>query len=105
MHAETLADCDRLLIRRLVLGPGEAMGWHTDRCHRFTVVVTGSRLRLEFRDDGEIADVEVQPGLAGWDTPTERIHRAVNVGPGAYEEVVTFYRSARDVDPQPPAPV
>jgi len=29
------------------------MPWHTDSCHRFSVVVRGERLRIEFRDTGE----------------------------------------------------
>jgi hypothetical protein len=39
MRTEIISRRDDLVIRRLVLEPGEAMPWHTDPCHRFTVVV------------------------------------------------------------------
>ncbi|MBE7381027.1 MAG: GNAT family N-acetyltransferase [Leptolyngbya sp. SIO1E4] len=42
--------------------------------------------------------------MAGWDTPEARVHRAINTGQATYEEVVTFYRSGPDIDPQPQAP-
>ena len=38
MQTEIITIRDDLVIRRLVLEPGEAMPWHTDSCHRFTVV-------------------------------------------------------------------
>ena len=34
---EVITQRDDLVIRRLVLAPGEGMPWHTDTCHRFTV--------------------------------------------------------------------
>jgi hypothetical protein len=101
MNVEPITERDDLLIRRLVLEPGEAMYWHTDTCHRFTVVVSGERLAIEYRNGGERHEFPVRPGLAGWDAPDDRVHRAVNVGGVAYEEVVTFYRCGREVDPQP----
>ena len=103
MTIETITETDELVIRRLILAPGEAMSWHTDSCHRFSVVVRGSRLAIEYRDSEAIVEVKVHPGLADWDTPNPRVHRAINMGPDAYEEVVTFYRSGRDIDPQPRA--
>jgi hypothetical protein len=48
--------------------------------------------------------VDVEPGLAGWDEPENRVHRAANTGDETYEEVVTFYRAGAAVDPQPIAP-
>jgi hypothetical protein len=43
----------------------------------------------------------VAPGEAGWDAPEPRLHRAVNVGSGTFEEVVSFYRDPAGIDPQP----
>jgi hypothetical protein len=80
MQAEVITRRDDLLIRRLILGPGEAMPWHTDVCHRFSVIVHGQHLTLEFRDTGERMGVAVHPGMAGWDAPEARVHRAVNTG-------------------------
>ena len=45
--------------------------------------------------------VPVHPGLADWDAPEARVHRAVNTGAGAYEEIVTFFISRPGQDPQP----
>jgi hypothetical protein len=101
MHAEIITKRDDLVIRRLVLEPGEAMPWHTDACNRFSVVVRGEHLRIEFRDTGEQVTVAVHPGMAGWDRPTARIHRAVNVGTTPYEEVVLFFPETSGIDPQP----
>jgi hypothetical protein len=101
MRVEVLTERDDLLIRRLVLEPGEAMAWHVDTCRRFTVVVRGERIAIEYRASGERVPVDVAPGLAGWDEPDARVHRAVNVGAAPYEEVVTFFRDPRGVDPQP----
>jgi hypothetical protein len=104
MHSEIITRRDDLLIRRLVLGPGEAMPWHTDACHRFSVIVRGQQLTLEFRDTGEQRVVAVHPGMAGWDEPATRVHRAVNTGSITYEEVVTFFLSVPRLDPQPAYP-
>ena len=101
MEYEQITDRPDLVIRRLVLAPGEATPWHTDVCHRFSVVVSGDRLTIEFSDGSAPIDVEVAPGLADWDGPTDVVHRAVNRGPGRYEEVVTFYRDSADIEPQP----
>lgn len=101
MKTEQITEDDHLVIRRMVLEPGEATFWHTDSCRRFSVVIRGSRLAIEYRDSGEVHRFEVRPGLAGWDEPESRVHRAVNLGEGAYEEVVTFHRHGREVDPQP----
>lgn len=90
-----------LLIRRLVLEPGEAMPWHTDRCHRFSVVVRGEQLRIEFRDTGEQQAVAVHPGTADWDPPEARVHRGVNAGAVPYEEVVMFFLDPPSIEPQP----
>lgn len=98
---EVITDRPDLLIRRLRLEPGEATPWHTDPCERFTVVVSGDRLRIEFAADGmDPIDEQVHPGLAGWDAPEPAVHRAVNCGSTTYEEVVTFYRKQHE-DPQP----
>ena len=36
-----------------------------------------------------------------WDEPTDRIHRAVNVGEGPYEEITVFLMDRPDAIPQP----
>jgi hypothetical protein len=102
MQKEIITDREDLMIWRLELDPGDATSWHTDPCHRFTVVVRGERLTIEFRDDGEFMDVPVEPGMSGWDSPDLRVHRAVNSGSSVYEEVVTFFRG-HPGDPQPDA--
>ena len=80
------------------------MPWHTDTCHRFSVIVRGQQLTLEFRDTGERMVVAVHPGMVGWDEPDSRVHRAVNTGSITYEEVVTFFLSVPRLDPQPAYP-
>ena len=104
MRTETITKRDDLLIRRLVLQPDEAMAWHIDVCRRFSVVVRGDRLRIEFRDGGDPLDVDVAPGMADWDEPTARVHRGVNAGTVPYEEVVIFFLEAPGQDPQPEQP-
>lgn len=103
MRIDMITERDELVIRRMVLDPGEAMFWHTDTCRRFTVVVRGERLAIEYRDNGERVEVSVPPGLADWDAPEPRVHRAVNVGNVPFEEVVTFYRDDPNQEPQPKA--
>ena len=102
MQTEVITDRSDLLIRRATLAPGEATPWHTDLVNRFTVVVRGDRLAIEFREGGEVQEFAVQAGQADWDPPELRAHRALNVGAQTYEEVVTFFREDGS-DPQPPA--
>ncbi|MGE0626128.1 MAG: SRPBCC domain-containing protein [Pseudomonadales bacterium] len=101
VRMEVITDREDLLIRRQVLAPGAATPWHTDACHRFTVVVRGEALTIEFLDGDESLQVAVQPGLADWEGPEPRVHRAVNTGSVTFEEVVTFYRDHPGQDPQP----
>lgn len=103
MRIETITERDDLTIRRLVLEPGEAMRWHTDACLRFSVIVRGERLRIEYLDSGEPVEVPVHPGMADWDEPESRVHRGVNAGSVPYEEVVTFFLDSAGMDPQPEA--
>lgn len=88
----------------MILEPGQKTHWHSDACHRFTVVVRGSELAIEFKDSGETVVAMVRPGLADWDGPEPRPHRATNTGPDTYEEIVTFYRNSSETDPQPEIP-
>lgn len=103
MRTEIITRRDDIVIRRMVLEPSEAMPWHTDPCRRFTVVVRGELLRIEFRDSGKSVEVPVKPGQADWDEPEPRAHRGVNAGATTYEEVVTFYLQHPGADPQPAA--
>jgi hypothetical protein len=101
MKTELLSKRSNTLIRRLILEPGEVMPWHTDVCHRYSVVIRGEALGIEFRDSGELKSFPVQPGLAEWDEPEPRVHRGVNVGSVPYEEVVIFFLDDPDMNPQP----
>ena len=55
MGTEVITDRPDLLIRRTILEPGEATPWHVDACRRFTVVVRGRELAIEYRDSGDVA--------------------------------------------------
>ena len=103
MQLEVITDRTDLLIRRQLLEPGAATPWHTDACHRFSVVVRGDGLTIEFLGEDAAQSVPVKPGLADWEAPEPRVHRAVNTGTVTFEEVVTFYRDHPGQDPQPTA--
>ena len=89
------------LVRRQRLAPGEASPWHRDPYHRVTVVLSGDLLKIEFRDGSESLAWDVTPGEVDWSEPSDRVHRAVNVGQKDFEEVVTFFLDRPDADPQP----
>ena len=91
----------KYLVRRLRLPPGQATPWHRDLCHRVTVVLSGDLLDIEYRDGGETDRETITVGDAHWLEPTDRIHRAVNVGMETFEEVTTFFLEQPDDDPQP----
>jgi len=101
MTIELITEREELVIWKLTLLPGAASHWHTDNCSRFTVIVTGDRLAIEFRDQEERLSIEVQPGSYGWDEPESRVHRAVNIGRSKYVEIVTFYRKNSSIEAQP----
>ena len=75
--------------------------WHRDPFHRVTVVLSGDLLNIEFRDGSESQTWKVSVSEVDWVEPTERIHRAVNVGKEVFEEVVTFFLDRSDAVPQP----
>jgi quercetin dioxygenase-like cupin family protein len=89
------------LVRRQRLAPGETSPWHRDPFHRVTVVLSGDVLDIEFRDGGETLTWEITLGEVDWSEPSERVHRAVNVGKEVFEEVVTFFLDRPDAEPQP----
>jgi len=103
MKSETITQRADLIIRRHILEPGEALPWHTDRCHRFTVVVRGESLRIEYRDSGGIETFPVHAGMADWDAPQPKVHRGVNAGSVSYEEVIIFFTDELGIEPQPEA--
>ena len=72
MAEEELFRRGTVLVRRLRLGPGEAMPWHRDPFHRVTVVLAGDVLAIEARDGSELARFEVTPGQVDWDEPSDR---------------------------------
>src|SRR4029450_7415384 len=86
MQSEVITRRDDLMIRRLVLEPGEAMPWQNDACHRFSVIVRGQHLTIEFRDTGERLGVAVHPGMVDWDEPDARVHRAVKTWSTHHQE-------------------
>jgi len=77
------------------------MPWHKDACTRFSVVIHGDMLEIEFQDSGEMERITVQPGLAEWDEPQPLVHRGVNIGSVPYEEVVIFFLEHPGQEPQP----
>lgn len=101
MIGETVSQRGSTLVRRLVLEPGLATPWHVDLYHRIFVVIRGEALAIEYRDGRETEQLKVIPGEAGWDAPTSQVHRAVNVGRIAYEEVTIFFLDRPDATPQP----
>ena len=103
MRAEEISSEPTRVVRRLTLQPGESTDWHVDACRRFSVVVSGERLRIEFDGLEPAVDLPVHPGLAEWDDPEPRVHRATNAGSIPYEEIVLFLRADPGVDPQPVA--
>lgn len=101
MIQETLSQRGTTLVSRLVLEAQEATPWHIDPFCRVSVIVRGSSLEIQYRDGGGTERFEVTPGQADWDTPTDRVHRAVNVGAGIYEQVTIFFLDRPDAIPQP----
>jgi hypothetical protein len=94
MTLETITDERDLLIRRMVLAPGEATPWHLDRCRRFTVVVRGERLQIELEGSDESHTASVYPGLAEWG----RTHRG---DPPSHQHGIWSLRGGRDLDTKP----
>jgi quercetin dioxygenase-like cupin family protein len=83
------------------LAPGDATPWHRDPCHRVSVVLSGDALEIEYRDGSPRHQVSLTPGQVDWDEPSDRVHRAVNVGERVYEEIVIFFLEHPDAVPQP----
>ena len=89
------------VVRRLRLAPGEATPWHRDPFHRVSVVLSGDELGVEFRDDGKSHSESIKAGEVYWLEPSDRIHRAVNVGKQVFEEVTIFFMDRPDAVLQP----
>jgi hypothetical protein len=101
MEKQTLYKRKGILVWRASLEPGESSEWHIDACERVTVVVSGDRLAIEYREEGQAEEFTVKAGQVDLDHPSGRVHRAVNVGGQRYDEVVTFFLDHEDQDPQP----
>ena len=101
MTLDVLAIRDDAVVRRMILRSGEAMAWHVDPCRRYSVVLGGDQLTIEYRDATASERIPVHRGMAGWDEPEPRVHRAVNSGIETYEELVTFLLPIPGADPQP----
>ncbi len=93
-----------VVVRRMILRVGEATPWHVDPCRRYSVVLGGDRLIIEFRQGEELEEIVVHRGMAGWDDPDPRVHRAINSGTQPYEELVTFLLVTPGTEPQPTLP-
>jgi len=89
------------VVREMRLEPGAVSVWHVDPCRRYSVVLAGERLAIEFAGVPEREEFPVYRGLSGWDEPEPRVHRAINTGSEPYVEVVTILRPAPDVEVQP----
>ena len=101
MAQEVLYRRSGVLVRRMMLEPGQASPWHRDVCHRVTVVLSGRRLAMEFLAGGPVHEAEVRAGQVDWSAPSSQVHRAINIGHDRYEEVVTFFLGYRGQNPQP----
>src|SRR6516165_1187592 len=101
MTDEILFHHGNAMVRRLRLAPGEAMPWHRDPFHRIAVVLGGDLFSIEYGDGGERHLVTVTAGQVDWEQPTERRHRAVNVGEQPYEQITVFLLDRPDAVPQP----
>jgi quercetin dioxygenase-like cupin family protein len=89
------------LVRRMRLAPGETTPWHRDPFHRVSVLLGGDLLAIEFRDNRPRILAELTPGQVDWVEPSDQIHRAVNAGRQAYEEITVFFLHSPDDVPQP----
>jgi quercetin dioxygenase-like cupin family protein len=103
MTEEILSRRGPIVVRRLILEPGETTRWHVDPWHRTTVVVRGEALAIEYRDGQPGPRIDVSPGMSDWDAPSDRVHRAVNIGRTTYEEVAIFFVEGPESEPQPSA--
>lgn len=63
------------------------------------MTLSGDLLDIEYRD-GETDREAITIGEAHWLEPTDRAHRAVNVGKQLFEEVTTFFLDRPDAEPQ-----
>jgi quercetin dioxygenase-like cupin family protein len=102
-HEEILHRRGNCLVRRLRLAPGEATPWHRDPFQRVSVVVSGDRLDIDFRDGSQTQPWIMSAGEVNWLEPSDQVHRAVNVGQKTFEEVTTFFLDHPDAVPQPEA--
>ena len=101
MGSETVQQRGNVAIRRTRLAPGESTAWHTDPFHRISVVLAGEALLIEYRDGDPAERVELAPGHVDWEEPKQRVHRALNVGTGPYEEITVVLLDRPDAVPQP----
>ena len=103
MIDKTLHRRGTTVVRRLFLAPGEATRWHRDPFHRVSIVFKGDVLAIEFRDGRPREHVKVTPGQVDCAEPSDRIHRAINIGEVPYEEITVFFLAHPDDIPQPDA--
>jgi hypothetical protein len=65
-----------------------------------TVVLSGDVLAIEFRDGRPKEHTRVISGQVDWDEPSDRTHRAINIGDVPYEEVTIFSSRSQTMFPQ-----
>ena len=58
-------------------------------------------LNVEFRDGRETQSWKISVGEVDWVEPSDRVHRAVNLGKEVFEEVVAFFLDQPEAVPQP----
>src|SRR5262249_10255269 len=91
------------LVRRQRLMPGGGTPWDRDPFYRVAGGLEGGFLSIEVRHRGGGQTRKDTSGEVDWVEPSDRIHRALNVGREVFEEVVTFFLDRPDAEPQPEA--
>lgn len=86
---------------RIRLAPGEATHWHRDPYQLVTVVLEGDELEVEFRGSRETHIWKLTPGEVAWSEPSDRPHRAINVGSKPFAGVTTFFLNDPEEIAQP----
>jgi len=60
------------------------------------VIVEGDVLGLEYRDVDGLEEYDVSPGRVDSEEPTDRVHRAINIGRRMYEQITVFFLDRPD---------
>ena len=104
MRTEVITKRDDLLIRRQILEPGQAGPWHTDPCHRFSVVVSGTACASSSARPASRSRCRCTRGWRTGTLPSPVSTVPSTSGTLASEEVVSFYLDPPGIEAQPEAP-